>query len=781
MDISRTKVLQSYQILDTEPEGVFDDLTQLAASFCKTRYAAISIIDDDRQWFKSKVGFDLYETPNDESICYQLVSKYHDGLYAEDLKLHDYLSHHPAVSQKNIRFYAGYPIKSDSNFILGSFCVFDNEPQALDENQLSQLEILSRQAMQLINLKKANLSLKSKNESLNSKLEFFEIFSRAQGVAILQIDLCDKKVYWSSKLNELLNLPEDFYLTFDSFELRKLFPDFIYLKKLLRNIYKNIWTGSKDNTFNRFRIQSNKKELLNLLYYNNRSIFVIVFDTSIFYMLRNKYKYYAHLMRQIERVSNVGGFEFFPKTNRVNFTSNSYKIFGLEKSEQLDFQKIYDFFDDKSKSEINEDLLKSKSQRKFYCNIRKLILRNGDVRWLKVSAVPIFSEKKIVKYIGSVLDVTDDYNIKRELTNKLELIEKSSTLFNSVVEGNQIYVVIFNIMGEIEFCNKFLESTYINEFGYSKENLNNHLKEKFSNYIEKLNDSKLENNFLSFKTVELDLNKINKSISWNVSFNSVLKNNTCIYTFIGIDTTELEQNKFQNDKLVDLASKQRKSLIDFNNIVSHNLRSQVANLHGLLNLLDLVEDNDEHDLYIDLIKKTTQNLDSVLHQLNKFTTFSNSDPVSVELVNVFHVLENVCSSLLFKFSKSEYSIIYSLSPDLILLSSEEYLSRIFTYIIDNCIRYRSDKRVLRIEISATQINSETLLIEIKDNGVGIELGNDPDKLFRLYSNYHSISGDKGFGLFFTKKLVNLLGGSITIQSKIDVGTTVSIKIPNNET
>ena len=155
----RLVALDRYKILDTLPEQVYDDLTQLAADICGTPIALISLIDKDRQWFKSRVGIDATETPRDISFCGHAVAA-NAILNVPDASLDPRFADNPLVTKDpSIRFYAGVPLITDDNFALGTLCVIDRQPHDLTEQEIRQLEALSRLVI-------SQLELRLKEESL---------------------------------------------------------------------------------------------------------------------------------------------------------------------------------------------------------------------------------------------------------------------------------------------------------------------------------------------------------------------------------------------------------------------------------------------------------------------------------------------------------------------------------------------------------------------------------------------------------------------------------------
>ena len=158
---ARVQALRRYRILDTDPEKAFDDLAILASSICNTPVALISVIDSDRQWFKSKVGVDITETPLEASFCAVAIQQ-PDLFVVPDATKDPRFSSNPfVISEPKIRFYAGAPYTSSDGHPLGTLCVVDTVPRQLTASQEKALLALSRQVQAQFELRKNLNELRS--------------------------------------------------------------------------------------------------------------------------------------------------------------------------------------------------------------------------------------------------------------------------------------------------------------------------------------------------------------------------------------------------------------------------------------------------------------------------------------------------------------------------------------------------------------------------------------------------------------------------------------------
>ena len=190
----RLEFLRRLNILDSENEEIFDNLTSLVASLLNVPIVLISLVDENRQWFKSVVGLDICETSREVSFCQHVVNDGHI-LMIEDAKLDPRFKDNPLVTgDPFIRSYMGIPIRPDGNFVIGTLCVVDRMPREFSGDELSLLAALALQVEGLLRAHQRRMVLHYQKERLQKdKVELSAVITAyrqvAEGLANGQIQL----------------------------------------------------------------------------------------------------------------------------------------------------------------------------------------------------------------------------------------------------------------------------------------------------------------------------------------------------------------------------------------------------------------------------------------------------------------------------------------------------------------------------------------------------------------------------------------------------------------
>ncbi|MEO5698643.1 MAG: GAF domain-containing protein [Burkholderiaceae bacterium] len=144
----RLAALAGLNVLDTREDQAYDDLTRLAASRLNAPIALITLVDSDRQWFKSRVGLQVTETPREHSFCAHAIATPDEVFVVGDAKQDPRFAQNPlVVGDPGIRFYAGAPLVTSTGQSVGALCIIDREPRTIDAADIEELRFLARQVM----------------------------------------------------------------------------------------------------------------------------------------------------------------------------------------------------------------------------------------------------------------------------------------------------------------------------------------------------------------------------------------------------------------------------------------------------------------------------------------------------------------------------------------------------------------------------------------------------------------------------------------------------------
>ncbi len=166
LEAQRLERLRAYAVLDTAPEADFDDIAALAADICQVPIALVSLVDDDRQWFKARVGLDVCETSRDSSFCAHAMWR-DDVMEVPDALADRRFADNPlVVGDPHIRFYAGAPLVSRSGHPMGSLCVIDRTPRTLTVDQRRALVVIARHVVAQLELRQHAAAVEATNRRL---------------------------------------------------------------------------------------------------------------------------------------------------------------------------------------------------------------------------------------------------------------------------------------------------------------------------------------------------------------------------------------------------------------------------------------------------------------------------------------------------------------------------------------------------------------------------------------------------------------------------------------
>lgn len=390
------------------------------------------------------------------------------------------------------------------------------------------------------------------------------------------------------------------------------------------------------------------------------------------------------------------------------------------------------------------------------------------------------SDLAFAKSVSDILALMLEKNKRRKVTN--ELLESQRKL-SLITENSKDFFVVFE-NGKITY----ISPSYIDYLGYGNDDfLDFKVDEVFKNIhpeesdsIRKFVDEQLAAKAKNFKYEFRFRTKSGKYI-WREDSVSVIYDNSGYkyskYILISRDISSIKKAQDKIDKLYSLSKIQNLKLLDFTHIISHNIRSNTSNMTMLLDLIGETDDITEKEEFFKLLKDSNDKLSETIHFLNETITIQLKSKAKKYKLNVKSEVEKslvTINALLLDKSV----VIRNQVPNTTEINTiPAYFESILFNLISNAIKYKDSKKASFVEITAKKVNEKTI-IKVIDNGVGIDLKLNKDKIFGMYKTFHGNDDAVGLGLFMTKNHVEALGGKIEIKSEINVGT--EFKITFNE-
>lgn len=386
------------------------------------------------------------------------------------------------------------------------------------------------------------------------------------------------------------------------------------------------------------------------------------------------------------------------------------------------------------------------------------------------------SNGKAIRMIGAIQDVTK----QKEEEQRLRLLE-------TVITESKDAVMITDIdISENEIPNIiFVNSAFTDMTGYAAKDV---IGKSPKMFLGKKSDvfefDKLKTAIQEYREclVEIIFYKKNGEEFW-VNFSMIPVTNKdgehSHWVSIQRDVTEIKEKEKEKEQLIKELTQNNKDLKQFSYITSHNLRAPLSNLTGLLNLVEDMEVEDpELKEIINGFSKSTHLLNETINDLVKVVIIKDNTSIQKEKVLIKEIFENVFSQLGFLFSLHKPILKIDLEEVTIVNINKSYLESIFLNLLTNAIKYKEPTRQLKVTISSKVVN-DNLILTFKDNGIGIDMERNKDKIFGLYQRFHNHPDSKGLGLYLVKSQVESMGGSITVVSKVGKGTSFNITFKNN--
>jgi signal transduction histidine kinase len=312
------------------------------------------------------------------------------------------------------------------------------------------------------------------------------------------------------------------------------------------------------------------------------------------------------------------------------------------------------------------------------------------------------------------------------------------------------------------------------------ENLIDYLPEERKQSVTQKYLSVLEGEKISYET---SFEQEDSSISWyQMNVFPVSDGNKNIFGLI-IATENITQRKnieLEREKMTSDMLQRNKDLEQFAYIISHNLRSPVANIIGLSNMLQSIPDMSraDYERCMDGLTTSVKKLDAVIIDLNYILQVRREVNEKKEMVRFSGITRDIKTSINNLIEKENITIRTNFIEVNEFFTIKSYLNSIFYNLILNSIKYRHPDRPAIIEIIGRRKNNK-LMLTFRDNGLGIDVKANQGKIFGLYKKFHNHVEGKGMGLYMVKTQAEILGGRISIKSEVNQGTEFEIEFESN--
>lgn len=224
----------------------------------------------------------------------------------------------------------------------------------------------------------------------------------------------------------------------------------------------------------------------------------------------------------------------------------------------------------------------------------------------------------------------------------------------------------------------------------------------------------------------------------------------------------------------DLA-RQNEQLKDFAQIISHNLRAPVSNLSTLLDLYKVDSANEQKEAYIEQLGDVSDKLLKTISDLSEVVNIRTGNEIKKETLSFQDVFNDTKESLSAIIDSEEAEVTANFSQLEEIEYNSSYLHSIFLNLLSNALKYKSPERKPKVHFETYRVNNK-LVLTCKDNGLGIDLNKYGDKIFKLNKTFHNNSDARGVGLFITKNQIETMGGTISVESEVNTGSTFIINL-----
>ena len=475
-------------------------------------------------------------------------------------------------------------------------------------------------------------------------------------------------------------------------------------------------------------------------------------------------------------ISKVGSWEYNALTDKLIWSEMTKKIHQVPSNYIPNIQNAIDFYKPgENQQRISEYVKKGITKGEHWNDKFQVITAKGKEIWVVATGKPLFDNHQYIGMIGSFQDITEDVKSQQK-TKENEL------LLRTLIDNLPLNVFIKDLDSRKILVNKS-ECEYL---GLSNDELigknDFDLFERHSAKISREEDLKVIESLQPVIGKEtVCVKKDGTKTSFLTSKIPLLNEFQEVVGIVGfsLNINSIKQKEEELKKLINISSIQNKKLLNFAHIVSHNLRSHTANFSMLLGFLIKEKDDVERENLLKMLITSSDNLLETIDNLNEVVEINTNQNLIKKSIHVNSKINSIQKSLKSLIKNKDATILNFIPDDFFVKGIPSYVDNILLNIISNAVKFAKPNKNHVVEISSEKDKNYSIII-VKDNGIGIDLEKNKNKIFGMYKTFHQRDDSRGVGLYISKNQIDTMKGKFIIKSKVDFGTTFKIYFNEND-
>ena len=475
---------------------------------------------------------------------------------------------------------------------------------------------------------------------------------------------------------------------------------------------------------------------------------------------------YQDLLDKTNEAARIGTWEVDLNNMQVSWSRVTREIHEVDEGFQVSVETGISFYKEGENREAITSVFTGciETGEKYDIELQ-IMTAKGREKWVRSIGIPIMENNKCIKVYGLFQDIDERKKAELEV-KKLSLVASKTN--NGVVITDAKGYTLWTNQGFTRLSGYEQAELYGKKPGEVLQG-----KETNPGHIERIKTG-LESG-KPFTQEILNYAKDGRPYWIELSITPVFDKAGNVAQFIAIqsDITDRIEAEKEIKSLLGVTQDQNKRLLNYAQIVSHNLRSHTGNLSMLLDIMKMKAPETTENKFFPLLYEACENLQETVGHLNEVVAINTATLENLEPLNLSQYVEKAIANVWAMALKVDCLILNDIRDDLEVKAIPAYLDSIILNLMTNAIKYRSQNKKPLIHL-ASEYRNDFVVLKIKDNGLGIDLKQYGSKLFGLYKTFHGNKDARGVGLFITKNQIEAMGGKVEVESEVEKGTTFKV-------